>query len=146
MGDVKTSGPLFDGRAQAAFDRAASDIQHSVAGRAEDAARANFAETIRNDRGVFLDSFKITDISHLYTSTSGKKSYSMPVTVTPGDSVVTTDLATYGPWLEGTGSRNMTTKFRGYNGFRKAAEQVNREATVIGDEVLQSGYIEEMNA
>lgn len=29
----------------------------------------------------------------------------------------------YGPWLEGTGSRNRTTRFKGYHTFRKIFEQ-----------------------
>lgn len=30
----------------------------------------------------------------------------------------------YGPWLEGTGSRNRTTRFRGYASFRRARQSV----------------------
>jgi hypothetical protein len=34
----------------------------------------------------------------------------------------------YGPWLEGEGSRNKTTPFKGYRMFRKVATQINRKA------------------
>ena len=30
----------------------------------------------------------------------------------------------YGPWLEGTGSRNRTTRFKGYASFRKATQKI----------------------
>ena len=32
----------------------------------------------------------------------------------------------YGPWLEGTSSRNKTTRFRGYALFRRATQQLDR--------------------
>lgn len=34
----------------------------------------------------------------------------------------------YGPWLEGEGSRNLTTPFKGYRTFRKVAQQIDRKA------------------
>jgi len=34
----------------------------------------------------------------------------------------------YGPWLEGVGSRNSSTRFRGYSMFRNARQQLDREA------------------
>lgn len=37
----------------------------------------------------------------------------------------------YGPWLEGTGSRNATTRFKGYASFRRAAQQLKGEAEQI---------------
>ena len=37
----------------------------------------------------------------------------------------------YGPWLEGVGSRNETTRFKGYAMFRNAPEQLQREARGI---------------
>ena len=33
----------------------------------------------------------------------------------------------YGPWLEGTGSRNETTRFKGYSTFRRAAQYLQDE-------------------
>lgn len=39
----------------------------------------------------------------------------------------------YGPWLEGTGSRNQTTKFKGYAAARLAAQELEAQA----DQVLQ---------
>jgi hypothetical protein len=34
----------------------------------------------------------------------------------------------YGPWLEGISDRNKTTKFKGYNSFRKAAQEMQKNA------------------
>lgn len=33
----------------------------------------------------------------------------------------------YGPWLEGTSSRNQTTRFKGYSSFRRTAQYLNKE-------------------
>lgn len=33
----------------------------------------------------------------------------------------------YGPWLEGTGSRNRTTKFKGYKSMREATQQLGQK-------------------
>ena len=34
----------------------------------------------------------------------------------------------YGPWLEGNGSRNATTRFKGYASFRRVAQWLNGRA------------------
>ena len=40
----------------------------------------------------------------------------------------------YGSWLEGTSSRNETTRFKGYSMFRRATQQLNRETGRIVNE------------
>jgi len=42
----------------------------------------------------------------------------------------------YGPWLEGTSSRNSTTRFKGYASFRKATQAVEKIAPAIVDRVV----------
>ncbi len=37
----------------------------------------------------------------------------------------------YGPWLEGTGSRNETTRFKGYSTFRRAEQWLQDEQVPI---------------
>lgn len=53
------------------------------------------------------------------------------------DIFVTDDGMIYGPWLEGTGSRNKTTKFKGYASFRKASQQLERQVDRIVDKELK---------
>ena len=43
----------------------------------------------------------------------------------------------YGPWLEGTGSRNRTTRFKGYWTFRYVAQLVRGRADRIAERVLR---------
>ncbi len=42
----------------------------------------------------------------------------------------------YGPWLEGTSSRNTRTRFKGYASFRKAASDVEQTVPDIVARVL----------
>jgi hypothetical protein len=73
--------------------------------------------------------------------------YTMPVVVDniATDILVTTSLATYGAWLEGTGSRNLTTRFKGYHNFRQATQQVEMRAGDIAEKSL-APFVDRMNA
>ncbi|WP_432129587.1 hypothetical protein [Streptomyces tendae] len=51
----------------------------------------------------------------------------------------------YGPWLEGVGSRNDTTRFKGYWAFRKAAAALERRIEGLGYRLLESRWIRRMN-
>lgn len=42
----------------------------------------------------------------------------------------------YGPWLEGTGSRNARSRFKGYWHWRRTAQDVERQASRIGNAVV----------
>lgn len=127
--DATESGPLFDGRAEAALRRGIEAAQQAVADQGKRLTMAVFAGQIRRNRGRFLASITTTGQSRTYTTRGGRQTYSMPVVVdSSAETLVTTDLATYGPWLEGTGSRNETTRFKGYHGFRKAGEELDRLA------------------
>ena len=48
--------------------------------------------------------------------------------------------AVYGPWLEGVGSRNATTRFKGYWAFRKATSALDHAIEEIGDRLFRSRY------
>lgn len=145
MSYVTTSGPLFDGRVEELLDQAAHEIRRKLAQRGEELARESFAGSINVDHGHFLSSITAIDSSRTFTTVSGHKSYTMEVAVDHAtEDVVTTDLATYGPWLEGTGSRNETTRFKGYHGFRRAGQELDRVAESIADEAMRP-YAEEMN-
>lgn len=42
-------------------------------------------------------------------------------------SLITDGGVIYGPWLEGVGSRNATTRFKGYSTFRRVAPRLQRK-------------------
>ena len=42
----------------------------------------------------------------------------------------------YGPWLEGVGSRNATTRFKGYAMFRRATQETARKVSALCQPVV----------
>lgn len=50
----------------------------------------------------------------------------------------------YGPWLEGVGSRNNTTRFKGYHAFRNAAIALDRRLHSIGERLLDRRYLRDL--
>lgn len=46
----------------------------------------------------------------------------------------------YGPWLEGVGSRNNTTRFKGYHAFRNAARALELRIQDMGDNLFRTRY------
>lgn len=43
---------------------------------------------------------------------------------------------TWGPWLEGTSSRNRSTRFKGYHLFRRTRQELQRRAPDVGQREL----------
>lgn len=50
----------------------------------------------------------------------------------------------YGPWLEGTGSRNRTSRFKGYGIWRAAASKISARAVAIGQPIV-ARFVGRMN-
>ncbi len=144
--DVTTSGPLFDGRAQAALDRGIEEVRKRVAAEGQRLTVAAFSSAIRRDSGRFLSEISTTRGGKAVSTASGRNVYTMVLDGDPAtDDLVYPDNAAYGPWLDGTGSRNETTRFKGYHGFRLAAQALDRAAGPIAAETLVP-YVAEMNA
>lgn len=59
--------------------------------------------------------------------------------------VVTDDHVVYGHWLEGTGSRNRTTRFKGYRSFRLTAQSIRSDLRRLVDPAVDE-LCREMNA
>lgn len=139
MADVTFSGPLFDGRAEVLLAEGVRAVRDDLASHGEQLTRSAFAASVREPTGRFDASVTETRQSRTYTAQSGHRSYTMPVVVDDPvtDVVVTSDLATYGPWLEGTGSRNLTTRFKGYHGFRQAGQELALKAEALADEAMR---------
>jgi hypothetical protein len=139
--DVKCTGPLFDGRAEHAVQRATTAARERVADMGERLAASALMASIRSHgTGRAVRSVTTTDKSRIYQT--GK--YTMIVTADLDESIVTTELATYGPWLEGTGSRNETTRFKGYHSFRMAGQVLDGLAEGLAEDAVQP-YLREMN-
>ena len=130
MPDVTVSGPLFDGTAARAARDGTTAARKKIAAEGLKLTEALLESSIRvHASGRAERAVTTADASRVYQT--GK--YSLPVAVMPSETVVTSDLATYGPWLEGTGSRNETTRFKGYHSFRLAAQQLDARARAIAE-------------
>lgn len=109
--NVTYRGPLFDGRAKVMTDRAVRDMEHHLAEVGADYVRGELDRVLRKQTPY----------------------YRLQITTTeyPGSTVVNDGGMVYGPWLEGTGSRNKTTRFKGYATFRRMTVKLNAESTRI---------------
>ncbi|HZB28934.1 MAG TPA: hypothetical protein VE465_02090 [Streptosporangiaceae bacterium] len=115
--DVDISGPLFDGRARAELAAAEDDILDDVAQQAYANVMAFLDASIRNPT-PYYETQIVVDSSIAQRTVHDRG-------------------VIYGPWLEGTGSRNKTTRFKGYSSFRRAAQKTEAEAGPIADNALR---------
>ncbi len=110
---VHLSGPLFDGRGPAAVDAIVEDITRDVTAQAYAEWATNLDGSIRRPTPYYET--QLTTEVH-------------------GDHGRVHDRGVvYGPWLEGTGSRNRTTRFKGYASARRAAATTQGKARAIAE-------------
>lgn len=113
---VEARGPVFDRRADracAAYARAAED---HVGRAGKNRVVGRLVQVIRQPTPYYWTQV-VTDRQ-------------------AGDVVVHDGGMVYGPWLEGTGSRNRTTRFKGYRTFRTIAQRLRQDAAKLAVEVL----------
>jgi hypothetical protein len=108
---VTASGPLFDGRAVTQLSVFLDEAVDLVAAAAEEAVNRNLATSIRHPTGYYQ--------SQIQTVHHGL------------DRVINDNGVIYGPWLEGVGSRNKTTRFKGYASFRRAQQQIEHAVPAL---------------
>jgi len=113
---VHTSGPFFDGRADKAAQDASDDIARVV-------STLGAAEVRAIENVTFK---KQTPFYRVHVQAK----------VDPPGWKIWDQGIVYGPWLEGTGSRNRTTRFKGYMIFRRVTQRMNARAAIIGDGVV----------
>lgn len=109
--ETRMTGPLFDGRAQAAVDRFVRDGTKVLTQVGYDMVRLKYAARIRQNTGHFLG--RITSevrgsIGEIYNK-----------------------YIVYGYWLEGVGSRNATTRFKGYWAYRESYIELDARSAEI---------------
>lgn len=118
---VEYRGSVFDGRLQGAIRDACQDIERELADQGAAMMRANLGQVLQHPTGFYQ--------SQIHSSpTLG------------GHWQVEDNGIVYGPWLEGVGSRNRTTRFKGYATFRRTAQQLDRHATEVARRII-SRYI-----
>jgi len=125
--DTSTHGPVFDGEAEAILDRYSQAAREKIAQEGISRIHFHLGEVLRHDTGR----------------------YEAAIHAEPqvDDIVITDTPVVYGPWLEGTGSRNFPkTRFRGYHTFRLVSQMLDADAGDIAErELRDGGFIEELN-
>jgi hypothetical protein len=121
--EVVVRGPIFDGRAVTAGHECVRMIIDRVAEFALEQVQKNLDGSLKHPTPYYETQIMIDRRGT--------------------DRAVTDRGVIYGPWLEGTGSRNQTTRFKGYASFRKAKQTTVEKAQELADEVVQR-YISRM--
>jgi hypothetical protein len=110
---VRYSGPIFSPiKVSAAMKKMDEDIEKDLADAVYDEVQSNLRRSLKNPTGYYQS--RITK----ERSGSGWKVHDGGVV--------------YRCWLEGVGSRNKTTRFKGYASFRRARQTVEARARDIG--------------
>lgn len=113
--EVSANGPIFDGRADLITDRMCDDIAETVAQHGYDLIQQRLGHVLRHPTGYYQSRIQVNDLG--------------------SDQIINDSDVIYGPWLEGVGSRNKTTRFKGYHTFRLVAEQLKGTAHVTAEQV-----------
>lgn len=111
---VRKSGPIFSAaRTTAVMKKIDDDAEKDIADAVYDEVQSNLRRSLRHPTGYYQ--------SRIVKERSGAgwKVHSGGVI--------------YRCWLEGVGSRNKTTRFKGYASFRRARQTVEARAAGIGD-------------
>lgn len=112
---TEAHGPIFDGRAEVALLEMCDKIDDEVARAGKAEVLATLGSVLRHPTGYYE--------SQITTTGNGNST-----DITDGGVI-------YGPWLEGVGSRNRTTRFKGYATFRRVAQQLDAQAGPIAERV-----------
>lgn len=121
--DSRALGPLFDGRAQRYFREFAEELEEEAAEWALGHIKDTFHTHFKHPTGSYESHVRVRkEFGHAVVTDGG---WAGPV---------------YGPWLEGVGSRNASSRFKGYRAFRKAAEALDRRIDEIGERLFNNRY------
>lgn len=115
--EVDTHGPVFDHRIYSILDDARDEAEREVADFANEAVHIAFRQTFRNPTGYYESRVQVRKEASGYTVHDGG--------------------VVYGPWLEGVGERNKSTRFKGYWNFRRTAQLVERRAGDIAERIFR---------
>lgn len=120
----RLDGALFTTRANRLFDEYADDLEQEGAEMALLSIKRTYHRNFQHPTGYYESNVRVHSTSQGAEVWDG--GHAGPV---------------YGPWLEGVGSRNATTRFKGYHAFRKAAEMLERRIEERGEALLYRNVI-----
>lgn len=106
--EVRKRGPVLDGSAGRILESMGKEAEEDVAQKAYDTIHQIMGASFRNPSGYYESRVTVSN---------------------QGDSMVLSDSGVvYGPWLEGIGSRNGRSRFKGYHMFRRTTQAIEAEA------------------
>lgn len=114
---VTMSGPLFSPAAASVLDEMRDDVAGRLVTEGERRVLAILDASLRKPAGAYRR--RVTRYG--------------PVA---GQGRVHDQQGIYGPWLNGTGSRNKTTKFKGYGHFKKTQQTLEAAARPMAQQVV----------
>lgn len=120
---LRFAGPLFDIRGRREFRRYAGELEEEGAEWAHDHIVSTFHRSFKQPTGYYESNVRTHRAGTGWEVWDGGEQG--PV---------------YGPWLEGVGSRNQTTRFKGYHAFRKAAQALELRIDDIGERIFRLRY------
>lgn len=117
--DVKVTGPLLTGQAPAIVAQLSDEATEEIGRAAYAEVATNLDRSIRNPTPYYETQITLDTVGH------DRKIHDRGVI--------------YGSWLEGTSSRNQSTRFKGYASFRRAWQKIQRDAPLIADAAIRRG-------
>jgi hypothetical protein len=119
---VELKGPVFSGAVPDIIRDGVDNVEHEIAKAGEQRLHQLLV------RGA---TFKPNGQS------TGAYNSAVRTELVDGDALITDGGMVYGPWLEGTSSRNQSTRFKGYATFRKTRDWLEGQAKSIAEAALQ---------
>lgn len=110
---IRTKGPIFDGAAKRVVKKQLRQMKDAVGEELVTQVQQQLDRVLVNPTGYYRSQID-------YTINQGN-----------GNVIVHDRGVVYGPWLEGTGSRNQTTRFKGYRTFRKIVRETQDDVNKI---------------
>ena len=113
---LRKSGAVVNGKAPAIIKTAVSQVSEDVGQQIYDAVQGRLQQVLQHPTGHYQSKVRV-DVSQ-------------------GDAVISDGGVIYGPWLEGTSSRNGRSRFKGYATFRKVLQDQQKKAVALAEKSL----------
>lgn len=134
-GGTSYEGKLFDGRAGNILEKYVGKGVQEIVEMGED----RLASILKpRPAGVFLAKGQ----AQRGKASTGNYRRNLHSKVTGISGVIHDSGVIYGGWLEGTSSRNKTTRFKGYGSFRKTKDWLNKQVEGVMNKFLKKAATE----
>lgn len=116
MSQTTIKGPLFSGEAASTIKAFQDEAETTIGDYVVNEIQSELGRVLKNPTGYYR--------SHIVTDRQSD------------DSAVHDSNVVYGPWLEGVGSRNKSSRFKGYATFRRVSQQISARVGPVAEKIL----------